>query len=446
MGEKFEISPTLTPDQRSITNSPTSAFQRRKRPSQLVTLPSQSDSINNAYPVPTLFQDPLVSQNGILTNMSYLESEVIKAKASSEDLGSVLENDLLVSTVPVPVSGLTGRPRPPSIPPQRSQAQSLPYPLPPPTPPPRSLVISFHPDTPSNTTFNNTSTTTYGTTSTVYSPPVGDSSYPQSPRNFYNHSNHSNPNNDFTSNLNPKSGNVNVFDSPFFTNAFSSVPNLISDSGPSVEGVLTDRESVRNDVSSVSFTNVQTSHLYQSKDVVSTTQNGFCNSAIVAAPFLAINTDNFTNTNTSKKEINGYEQLSKSISMDSANENEKLCVCGDMVVRFKPDCVRLRCKCMIHTACLASYIKSQLEDSSKISADGIRCCYWHECHSYIILDDVDKFSAFITRAEIRNTRNKSQSPDVNLIKGNINATVKEDTSSTLANFGTNEVDKFARCH
>ena len=137
-----------------------------------------------------------------------------------------------------------------------------------------------------------------------------------------------------------------------------------------------------------------------------------------------------------------------STSFDDLDAHEKLCVCGDMVVRFKPDCVRLRCKCMIHTACLAIYIKSQLEDSSKVSADGIRCCYWHQCHSYIILDDVDKFSAFIGRNEIRNMKNNSTSPDSKSgprsqsSEGITDIAVNEENNST--NFGTNEVDRFTR--
>ena len=61
------------------------------------------------------------------------------------------------------------------------------------------------------------------------------------------------------------------------------------------------------------------------------------------------------------------------LGSEQAEALSKMCVCGDMVERFKQDCVRLRCKCMIHTHCLAQYIKSQLEDSTRISGDGIRC-------------------------------------------------------------------------
>ena len=112
----------------------------------------------------------------------------------------------------------------------------------------------------------------------------------------------------------------------------------------------------------------------------------------------------------------------------------RLCVCGDTVERFKPDCVRLRCKCMIHTGCLAQYIKSQLDDATSISGEGIRCCYWHSCHSYISMDDVDKFSAFIGKAQ--RVSNADSQPLIDL---QLNS-----ESESVPNFGSNEVDKFTR--
>ena len=113
------------------------------------------------------------------------------------------------------------------------------------------------------------------------------------------------------------------------------------------------------------------------------------------------------------------------------------CVCGDTVERFKQDCVRLRCKCMIHTWCLAKYIKSQLDDSAMISAEGIRCCYWHTCRSFITMDDVDKFSSFVSKASSQPSSSGS-SPPLGLP-----ATSGAENDS-LKNFGTDEVDKFTR--
>ena len=125
--------------------------------------------------------------------------------------------------------------------------------------------------------------------------------------------------------------------------------------------------------------------------------------------------------------------------------HEKLCVCGDTVVRFRPDCVRLRCKCMIHTTCLALYVRSQLEDSSKVSGQGIRCCYWHACHSYITMDDVDKFSSFIGKSDTKHT-NSSSSPNSSSFSPG--SGTGDDTpghgGNVLLDFGTNEVDKFTR--
>jgi hypothetical protein len=116
----------------------------------------------------------------------------------------------------------------------------------------------------------------------------------------------------------------------------------------------------------------------------------------------------------------------------------RLCVCGDVVERFKPDCVRLRCKCMIHTGCLAQYIKSQLDDATSISGEGIRCCYWHSCHSYISMDDVDKFSAFIGKAQRVSVTNAEQQPLIDM------RTDGGTESEVVTNFGSNEVDKFTR--
>jgi hypothetical protein len=69
--------------------------------------------------------------------------------------------------------------------------------------------------------------------------------------------------------------------------------------------------------------------------------------------------------------------------------------------------VRLRCKCLIHAGCLAQYIKSQLDDSSNITSKGIRCCYWHTCHCYISMDDVQKFSQFMNMTSTDDTGNGS---------------------------------------
>ena len=113
------------------------------------------------------------------------------------------------------------------------------------------------------------------------------------------------------------------------------------------------------------------------------------------------------------------------------------CVCGDTVERFKQDCVRLRCKCMIHTWCLAKYIKSQLDDSAMISAEGIRCCYWHTCRSFITMDDVDKFSSFVSRASSQPSSSGS-SPPLGVPASN------GAEADSLKNFGTDEVDKFTR--
>jgi hypothetical protein len=115
----------------------------------------------------------------------------------------------------------------------------------------------------------------------------------------------------------------------------------------------------------------------------------------------------------------------------------RLCVCGDVVERFKPDCVRLRCKCMIHTGCLAQYIKSQLDDATSISGEGIRCCYWHSCHSYISMDDVDKFSAFIGKAQRVSLTNAEHQPLIDMRPDGAE-------SEIVTNFGSNEVDKFTR--
>ena len=115
----------------------------------------------------------------------------------------------------------------------------------------------------------------------------------------------------------------------------------------------------------------------------------------------------------------------------------RLCVCGDVVERFKPDCVRLRCKCMIHTGCLAQYIKSQLDDATSISGEGIRCCYWHSCHSYISMDDVDKFSAYIGKAQRMSTITADQQPLIDM-------RAEGAESEIVTNFGSNEVDKFTR--
>ena len=125
------------------------------------------------------------------------------------------------------------------------------------------------------------------------------------------------------------------------------------------------------------------------------------------------------------------------LDIEAENSLCRQCVCGDTVERFKQDCVRLRCKCMIHTWCLASYIKSQLDDSSMISAEGIRCSYWHTCRSYITMDDVDKFSSFVSKASSQPS-SSGASPPLGMPASN------GAEADSLKNFGTDEVDKFTR--
>ena len=126
------------------------------------------------------------------------------------------------------------------------------------------------------------------------------------------------------------------------------------------------------------------------------------------------------------------------LDMEAESGLCRQCVCGDTVERFKQDCVRLRCKCMIHTWCLASYIKSQLDDSSMISAEGIRCSYWHTCRSYITMDDVDKFSSFVSKASSQPS-SSGASPPLGMP-----AAFNGPEADSLKNFGTDEVDKFTR--
>lgn len=85
-----------------------------------------------------------------------------------------------------------------------------------------------------------------------------------------------------------------------------------------------------------------------------------------------INRNNFMklNATTSTNDSNKLS-ISNNVSPNKLNNSnnvpantspvERLCICGDLVTRFKSDCVRLRCNCMIHTGQGGGYIYSYIK-------------------------------------------------------------------------------------
>jgi len=74
------------------------------------------------------------------------------------------------------------------------------------------------------------------------------------------------------------------------------------------------------------------------------------------------------------------------------------CICGDEVERRLPDTVRLRCRCVLHAACLGKYLSQLLGDAhTQVGPHGVRCPYYHTCKSHISTNDMVLFHDFLTQ-------------------------------------------------